>query len=60
MKQRRMATGFPHISAIQAQSAIFIYLGIMWAIYMAVHAIEWQISQRLVQLDRDQVMDHGM
>jgi len=25
---------------------------------MAAHATEWQISQRLVQLDRDQVMDN--
>jgi len=29
-----------------------------FGLYMAVHAIEWQIIQHLVRQDRDQVMDH--
>jgi len=59
MKRRRMATG--HTSAIQAWSTTILIFSESHELYMAVYAIERQISQRLVQPDRmnwDQVMDH--
>jgi len=57
MKQRRMATGFLHTSAILPCSAVLNFL----EFYIAAHAIEWQIGQNLLGPDTtnwDQVMDH--
>jgi len=51
MKQRRMATGFCYTSTIQALSAIFI-ISESCELYMAVHTIEWQISQYLEWPDK--------
>jgi len=56
IKQRRMVTGFLHTSGILAWSAIFNSLQ-SHELYMAVLAIEWQISQHLKELTWHQVMD---
>jgi len=52
MKQRRTATGFLHTPTIQGQSAIFKIILESHELYMAVHAIEWGISQCFAQPDR--------
>jgi len=52
-----MATGFLHTSTILSRSAMFN----LCELYIAVLAIEWQISQYFKQPDRtnwEQVMDH--
>jgi len=55
--QQRTATGSLHTSGIQTCSAMFNSPQSR-ELYMAVLAIEWQISQRLKELTWDQVMDH--
>jgi len=57
MKQRRTATGF-----LQSWLSLpYLIISESHELYIAVHAIEWQFSQCLEQVDTmnwDQVMDH--
>jgi len=57
MKRQRTVTGFFTLLQSWFGTSFFI----IFELYMAVHAIEWQISQHLEQPDRtnwDQVIGH--